>query len=446
MGEIPFVTGIFPLGARTGTPATVEVTGWNLPSKRATLKPVEAEGIHRAEELSNGLVIGDVSFESEGLPEISEKEPNNELKAAQQVTLPAVVNGHIDPAGDVDVYAITCKVGDKVVAEVTARRLNSPLDSWLKVTDETGMQIAFNDDMDDKGSGLITHQADSYVSFTAISSGRYFIYLGDSQHKGGPEYGYRLRISPPKPDFALRIVPSSLNGRSNAAVPVTVYALRKDGFTGDITFNLKDAPKGFALQGGCIPEGQDKVRATVTFASVGATPLPLAVEGRAVVQGRETMHPAVPADDLLQAFIYHHLVQASGLYAVSGGESRGGRSPFKPVADPVGLVAGGSARVTLATLGKPPGGGPDQLQLQLNEPPEGISIESVTPTPDGVAVAFRTDAKVKPGLRGNLILKAFMERTTPAEGDKKAEKRRWSVGLLPAIPFKVTGTSTSQRN
>jgi hypothetical protein len=33
------------------------------------------------------------------------------------------------------------------------------------------------------------------------------------QSKGGTEYAYRLRISPPKPDFELRIVPSSINAR-----------------------------------------------------------------------------------------------------------------------------------------------------------------------------------------------------------------------------------------
>jgi len=440
VGEVPFVTGIFPMGGRIGAACPVEVAGWNLPRSRAVLKPEQTEGIHRVAEFSNGFVIGDVAFASDSLPEITEKEPNNDPKEAQPVTLPVIVNGRIDAPGDVDVFSFSCKAGDRVVAEVVARRLNSPLDSWLKITDETGRQIAFNDDQDDKGSGLLTHQADSYLTFTAQASGRYFLHIGNAQRKGGPEYGYRLRISPPQPGFALRLVPSSLNARPGATVPVTVYALRKDGFSGDINLALKDAPEGFLLQGGCIPAGQDKVRATVTFPQVAeAQPVPLVVEGRAKVEGRETIHPAVPADDMLQAFAYHHLVPATALLAASAGDTVQGKPPITvTTAEPMKLVPGGVARVTLAT----PGRGAfsqDVIQLQLSEPPEGVSVESVMPTSEGIVVSFWTDAKVKPGLCGNLILEAFFERTPPAQAGKKAEKRRFPIGFLPAIPFNVAG-------
>jgi len=42
--------------------------------------------------------------------------------------------------------------------------------------------------------------------------------------KGGSDFAYRLRISRPQPDSNLRVVPSSINGRAGATVPVTVYA------------------------------------------------------------------------------------------------------------------------------------------------------------------------------------------------------------------------------
>ncbi len=151
------------------------------------------------------------------------------------------------------------------MAEVNARRLHSPLDSRLKITDATGRQLAFNDDWEDKGAGLLTHQADSYLTFTAPAAGTYYLQIGDTEGKGGPEYGYRLRISAPRPDFALRVAPSAINAPPGATVPVTVYALCKDGFAGDIELALKDSPKGLALGGGIIGAGQDKVRATLTF-------------------------------------------------------------------------------------------------------------------------------------------------------------------------------------
>ena len=106
------------------------------------------------------------------------------------------------------------RAGQKIVAEVDARKLDSPLDSVLKLTDAAGKQLAFNDDYLDKGTGLSTHHADSLLTATLPADGVYYLYLGDAQQKGGPEYAYRLRISAPQPDFALRVVPSSINVRA----------------------------------------------------------------------------------------------------------------------------------------------------------------------------------------------------------------------------------------
>ena len=80
------------------------------------------------------------------------------------------------------------------------------------------------------------------------ADGTYYIHLSDTQGQGGPEFAYRLRVSEPRPDFALRIAPSSLSVRAGMSVPVTVYALRKDGFTNAIDLALKDAPAGLFVE------------------------------------------------------------------------------------------------------------------------------------------------------------------------------------------------------
>jgi hypothetical protein len=79
-------------------------------------------------------------------------------------------------------------------------------------------------------------------------------------------------------------------------------------------------------------------------------------------------------------------------------------------------------------------------RLQLSEPPDGISVGDISPTADGAAISFKADAaKVKPGLKGNLIVEAFIERTPPPIDGKTPAKNRWSIGFLPAIPFEVVG-------
>jgi len=51
----------------------------------------------------------------------------------------------------------------------------------------------------------------------------------------------------PEPDFALRIVPSTINVRAGSSATLTAYALRRDGFNGEIVLGLKDAPRGYSI-------------------------------------------------------------------------------------------------------------------------------------------------------------------------------------------------------
>jgi hypothetical protein len=431
VGELPFVTGIFPLGGKAGARTTVQVMGWNLPSAKITQDSRnKAPGVYPISVRSGEWTSNPAPFAVDTLAERVEREPNDQPKTSLSVKIPVIVNGRIDRPGDVDVVRFKGRAGEEIVAEVFARRLDSPLDSVLRLTDSAGKQLAANDDFEDKGAGLLTHQADSRISYKLPKNGTYYVHLGDTQHKGGAEYTYRLRIGRPRPDFELRVAPASVNARPGSAVPVTVYALRRDGFAGDIALRLKDAPAGFALSGGWVPGGQDKVRLTLlTPPRPIDEPVELALEGRATIQGREVRRLSVPAEDMMQAFAYRHLVSAKEwLVRVSGAVRFRDPSKLSPGIT-VKLPTGGTAPVRLwLPVGRQAG----QVRLALNEPPEGIAIEKVAPAQGGVSFLLRTDAaKVKPGLKGNLIVDAFMERPAPAG----ARRQFW--GTLPAIPFEV---------
>ena len=203
--------------------------------------------------------------------------------------------------------------------------------------------MALNDDHEDKGAGLTTYHADSLLSATLLANGIYSLHLGDAHHKGGPEYGYRLRISPPRPDFELRVVPSSINARAGTAIPITVHALRKDGFSNEIALVLKDAPTGFTLSGAQVPARQDQVRLTLSVPPLLQNePTSLCLEGRAMIAGEEVSRLAVPAEDVMQAFAYRHLVPAGELKVALAGRGTGraamklvGETPVKiPVGEP----------------------------------------------------------------------------------------------------------------
>jgi hypothetical protein len=217
-----------------------------------------------------------------------------------------------------------------------------------------------------------------------------------------------------------------------------VYALRRDGFTNAIDIFLKDAAPGFKLSGGRIPANQDQVRLTLTApATLQSEPIDLSLEGRAMSQGRELVRPVVPAEDMMQAFAYRHLVPSQELEV-----SVVGRPVPRQVVrilspTPVKLVAGETARVKLRT---PSNTFADRWELELSNSPEGIAIQKVTAVEGGAEIWLVADAsKVKPGLKGNLIVTMAPARNPTAAQNTKVSgnPRRGSVGALPAIPFEV---------
>lgn len=438
VGELPFVTSIFPLGGPAGAETTVEASGWNLPTASLT---VDAEdqgpGVRMISMCKDGQTSNYVPFAVDTLPECSEREANDEQGQAQSVSLPVIVNGRIDSPGDRDVFRFEGRADERFVAEVLARRLDSPLDSMLRLTDAAGRQLAFSDDYEDRGSGLNTHHADSYLSVNLPTDGTYHVHLGDTQQKGGRAYAYRLRLGAPRPDFALRVVPSSVNARTAATVPLTVYALRRDGFSGDIRLALKDAPDGFTLSGGWVPAGQDKIQVTLT---VPPTPLPepvsLSLEGHASLGGREVVHLAVPAEDMMQAFAYRHLVPAQDLRVAVAGPTRRAVPVGIITARPAKIPAGGSIRVRIRAPIYPRNA---RYEFEPAELPEGIAIGGTEPFPGGVELELSADAaRAKPGVKGNLIVNAFAIRNqSPVSDRRRPNQRRAALGALPAIPFEV---------
>jgi hypothetical protein len=373
---------------------------------------------------------GAVPTSAAALPAALEKEPNDSPKTAQKMKLPVVVSGRVDKPGDWEVFAFEGRAGDQIVAEVYARRLGSPLDSELKLTDAAGRQLAFNDDHEDKGAGLITHQADSLISATLPAAGTYYLYLGDAQQQGGPDYDYRLRISAPRPDFDLRVTPSAINSPGGTSVPITVHALRQDGFSGEIALALEGAPRGLVLTGATIPAGQDEVRLTLAvppmLAQLGE-PVSLRLEGRATIQGRTVVHQPVPADDMMQAFDYRHLVPAQDL-KLAVARRVVFRTPVRILGEqPVKIPAGGTARLRFQ-LDLPPNNLFSKVLYELSEPPEGIALSSA---PGEAEIVLQCDAKVKPGTKGNLIVNIFGERQV------QGMARRIALGVLPAVTFEV---------
>jgi hypothetical protein len=289
--------------------------GWNLNGAELELPGKEAgAGLYHVVANRKGEVSNPMPFALDTLPEVMEKEGNNTLSRAQKVTLPLIINGRIDKAGDWDVFRFKGKSNDTVVAEVLARRLDSPLDSVLKLTDADGRLLAFNDDCEDLGAMVNTHHADSYLMARLPADGTYYVHIADASSHGGPEYGYRLRISGPRPDFALRVVPSSASVTIKSESALNVHVIRKDGFAGDIKLELDNPPPGITGLPAMLTPTQAVGRIRLKAGSAATNgPVNLTIVGRAKIDDVTLVRAAVPAEDRMQAFLWRHLVPATEL-------------------------------------------------------------------------------------------------------------------------------------
>ena len=106
-------------------------------------------------------------FIVDSLPEVEEKEPNNETSAAQQLEQSSIVNSRLQSGGDVDVFAISAKAGQTLVASLQAHQvLASPMDGVLQICSEDGFVLAQNDD----ARGI-----DPQIAFQVPHDGKYLI-------------------------------------------------------------------------------------------------------------------------------------------------------------------------------------------------------------------------------------------------------------------------------
>jgi hypothetical protein len=434
IGEIPYLTDIFPMGQKSGSHTHVEAEGWNLGAAKLT-STQSTTGIHDFSVGERGWFgVNGLAFSVDTLPETIRKREPSSAANALRIKLPQIVNGRIEHPGDVHFFRIDGKAGEEFVAEVEARRLGSPLDSVLTLTDAHGKQLAFNDDFEDKSAALLTHQADSRIIYRFPAKGAYYLQLADTQQSGGPDFAYRLRISHPRPDFDVRVAPSSINLRPGRTIPATVLLIRRDGFEGPVTLRIKDGPPGLIMGGGTVPAGIDTVRVSLT-APLGAiaTPHQFLLEAEAQIEGRTVRHIGVPAEDMMQAFAWRRLVPVQQAMICGLGTDR--RKPlWSPVENRLRLPAGGTVKLRFAV---PQGQAGNQIQMVLSDPPDGIAIGDVSQTEGFLFVQFSADRSVKPGLAGNLIVEASAVKQSNASDPQPKNKRPVPLGILPAIPFEV---------
>ncbi len=185
----PMVISVFPLGARQGETLDVEILGRNLNDTRGlafarpdihaqvlssdffsvkariSVGPKVPVGLHDYRlRTPGGTHVG--VFHVGSLPRLTEVEPNSDLKHAQNITLPVMVDGVVEN-DDYDVFRFHAEAGQTLIFDVMATRAGSRLDSTITLLDEHGAELDFIDD-------YYIHK-DPYLSFAVKKTGDYFV-------------------------------------------------------------------------------------------------------------------------------------------------------------------------------------------------------------------------------------------------------------------------------
>jgi hypothetical protein len=215
------LTGIYPASGRQGETVTVDLQGGNnanmsgaqeviidgpagisvknvknlspnLVQATLVIAPDAIPGRRFVRVLSQRSGLTNMIFFSVGrLPEVLEKEPNNETSSAQVVTLPVVVNGRVNPKTDVDCFRFELKKGQRLAAVVQAHALDSHgqgsnfgfADASLQILDERGQMVAEGGD---------TLGLDPQIEFVAPMDGLYVARVFLDGFEGFPQAVYRL--------------------------------------------------------------------------------------------------------------------------------------------------------------------------------------------------------------------------------------------------------------
>jgi hypothetical protein len=249
IGAFPRPAMIFPLGGKAGDEVEFKFigdAGGEFSQKvKLPAEPNEKFGVF-AEQ--NGQIAPSPNWvRVSPFANVNEMEPNDTRETASgYAEAPIAFNGVIAKKGDLDWFRFSAKKGQALDVNVYARRLRSPIDTTIQITDAKGNSLASNDD----GAG-----ADSVAKFTAPADGNYFISVRDQFGNGGPDFGYRIEVTPQMPTVAMSIPEVARNdsqSRQFIMVPrgnrfATMMLAKRANFAGDLNFNIADLPHGVKM-------------------------------------------------------------------------------------------------------------------------------------------------------------------------------------------------------
>ncbi len=242
-------------------------------------------------------------------PVALDNEANDTAETAQEVAVPCDVAGRVEKKRDRDWYAFTAKKGEVYHVEVMGDRLDSPVDMYMVLRNAATKQDVIESDDEPQQQQpnfkFFTGSKDPPVyRFVVPADGKYLLLVA-SRHAdtlAGPRHAYRVRITPELHDFNLVVMPPDDTRpeacclRQGGNEFYSVFALRQDGWNGEIALSVEGLPKGVTCPPQALGPGIRHAKLVLTAeADAAAWTGEVKVIGKAVVKGQEVVREARPA-------------------------------------------------------------------------------------------------------------------------------------------------------
>jgi hypothetical protein len=302
IGTFPRPTAVIPAGGKPGEELTVRFIGDPKGEIKQKVKlPATADPNYRLHcETKDGISPTGFQFRIVDVPNVTEQSANVTVQAATAGAAPGAFNGVIDKPGETKYFKFAAKKGQVFDVHCYARQLGSPLDSVMQLHALTksalGKRLGSNDD---------TRGPDSSIRFTAPADAEYVISVHDHLQKGGPNYFFRVEVTPVRPSTTTGIPKVngnnvSIQDRQSIAVPkgnrfATMVTVRRADWGGAAALGFDKLPPGLLVHAEPIESGQ------------AAVPVVFEAKPDAAVAGLLADMQAKPADAKVSATSYTDL-------------------------------------------------------------------------------------------------------------------------------------------
>ncbi len=189
VGTFPVPTAVIPSGGKPGEEIEFTFLGDPAgPLKQKIKLPATADENFRLHAVTpDGIAPTGFKCRIIDLPGVVENGNNIDLAKAFAGTAPGAFHGVIAQPGQNKFFKFAAKKGQAFDIQCYARRLGSPLDPVMHIQQVGGAYITGNDDAGGPDSGF---------RFTAPDDKEYAVYVHDHLRKGGPDYFFRVEVTP----------------------------------------------------------------------------------------------------------------------------------------------------------------------------------------------------------------------------------------------------------